>query len=296
MSSDDVMIVLIAGLLSTACALLGGFLVLRRQALLPDAVSHAVLPGIVLVFLLSGQRSTPLTILGATAFGVLCVLGFEWLRRTGVVASDAALALVFPALFSLGVLGIGEFASGAHIDLDAAIYGEITFAPLRTIELLGAAVPRSLLSTGIAVVVVVLFVVLLWRPLQASTFDPEFAELSGLRGRFVGRALLIVVAGVAVIAFDSVGAILVVTFFVVPAATAHLLTRRLAPMLVLAAAVGWASSAAGHRIAVAVNSSIAGTIGLASAACFVLALLLAPRSGLLIRALRSLRHPPNPTR
>ncbi|GAB3479680.1 metal ABC transporter permease [Amycolatopsis cihanbeyliensis] len=284
MTADGMMIILIGGLLSTGCAVLGSFLVLRRQSLLPDAVSHAVLPGIVLVFLLSGQRATPLTILGATAFGVLCVLGFEWLRRTGLVPSDAALALIFPALFSLGVLGIGQFAAGVHIDLDAAIYGEITFAPLRTVDVLGTPLPRSLITTGIAALAAVLLVLVCWRPLQAGTFDPEFAELAGLRGRVMGQVLLIAVAGLAVVAFDSVGAILVVTFFIVPAVTARLLTRRLGPMLVVAILLGWVASIAGQRIAVGLNSSIAGTIGLSSVACFLLALLLGPR-GLLARAL-----------
>lgn len=285
MSPDDVMIVVIAGLLSTSCALLGGFLVLRRQALLPDAVSHAVLPGIVLIFLLTGERASAATVLGATAFGVACVAGFEWLRRSGVVGSDAALALVFPALFSLGILGITRFASGAHIDLDSAIYGDLTFAPLRTMSIAGTDVPTSLVITGCATVATLLFVVLLWRPLHASTFDPEFAELSGLGARAAGRMLLVVVAGLAVVAFDSVGAILVVTFFIVPAATARLLTQRLGTMLVVAVAAGWVSSLAGERLATAIDSSIPGTIGLASAGLFALALLLGPR-GLAWRALR----------
>lgn len=272
MSPDDVMIVVIAGLLSTSCALLGSFLLLRRQALLPDAVSHAVLPGIVLVFLLTGDRASAATVLGATAFGVACVAGSEWLRRTGVVASDAALALAFPALFSLGVLGISGFASGAHIDLDSAIYGDITFAPLRTVDLLGTPVPTSLLVTGLTAVSTIVFVTLLWRPLSAATFDPDFAELSGLRGALVGRLLLVVVAGTAVVAFDSVGAILVITFFVVPAATARLLTHRLGPMLVVAVAVGWAGSLTGHRVALELDSSVPGTIGLASGALFAVAL------------------------
>ncbi len=272
MTPDDVLIVVIAGLLSTSCALLGSFLLLRRQALLPDAVSHAVLPGIVLVFLLTGERASAATVLGATAFGVACVAGSEWLRRTGVVASDAALALAFPALFSLGVLGISGYASGAHIDLDSAIYGDITFAPLRTVSVLGTPVPTSLLVTGLAAACTVLFVTLLWRPLSAATFDPDFAELSGLRGALVGRMLLVVVSGTAVVAFDSVGAILVITFFVVPAATARLLTHRLGPMLLIAVAVGWVSSLAGHRAALALDSSVAGTIGLAAGALFAVAL------------------------
>ena len=108
MTPDDVMIVVIAGLLSTSCALLGSFLVLRRQALLPDAVSHAVLPGIVLVFLLTGDRGSAATVL-CHRVRVLCVAGSEWLRRTGVVASDAALARV-PRVVLLGVLGISAYA------------------------------------------------------------------------------------------------------------------------------------------------------------------------------------------
>jgi manganese/zinc/iron transport system permease protein len=267
-SADAVMIIVIAGLLSSACGLLGCFLVLRRQALLPDAVSHAVLPGIVLVFLLTGQRGTPLTILGATAFGVLCVVGFVWLRRTGIVASDAALALVFPALFSLGVLGIGQFASGAHIDIDSAIYGDLTFAPLRTVEVAGLDVPRSLIVTGIATLAVFALVGLLWRRLQAGSFDPGFAETAGLRGRAANRALLVAVAGLAVVAFDSVGAILVITYFIVPAAAAHQLARTLGAMLLLAVAAGWLATLLGRQVAVTLDSSIPGAIGLAAVALF----------------------------
>ncbi|MQA62435.1 MAG: metal ABC transporter permease [Actinophytocola sp.] len=287
MSADAMMIIVIAGLLSTGCAILGSFLLLRRQALLPDAVSHAVLPGIVLIFLLTGQRASLVTLLGATAFGLLCVLGFDWLRRTGIVASDAALALMFPALFSLGVLGISRFASGAHIDIDSAIYGDITFAPLRTVALAGVAVPRSLLITGGAALVIVLFVVLLWRPLHTSTFDPEFAETSGLRGQVASRALLVAVAGLAVVAFDSVGAILVVTFFIVPAATARLLTHTLGAMLVVAVTVGWLASWLGQRLAVGFDSSIPGTIGLVSVALLGLALLAS-------RVMRRSRKPATP--
>jgi len=284
---DALVIVLTAGLLATACGVLGSFLVLRRQALMSDAVSHAVLPGIVLVFLLTGSRAALPTVLGATLVGVACVLGFEALRRTGLVRADAAIALTFPALFSLGVIGVSKFASGAHLDLDTAIYGEITFAPLRTLAVAGLDVPRSLLVTGLAAVLTLLLVVVvLWRPLQASTLDPQFGEIAGLRGQLAQRVLLVASTAVAVVAFDSVGAILVVAFFVVPAAAAHLLATRLATMLILAVAVGWASAVTGHWAAVHYDTSISGTIGLATVVCFVLARLLAPRRGLLWRAWR----------
>ncbi|ASO19767.1 manganese/zinc/iron transport system permease protein [Actinoalloteichus hoggarensis] len=281
MSADDVVIVLTAGLLGTACALLGCFLVLRGQALLSDAMSHAALPGIVLVYLVTGGRAPLTMILGAAAFGVVCVLGYTALRRSGLLGSDAAIALVFPALFSLGVVGVSGYASGAHLDLDAAVYGEITFAPLRTVAVLGVDVPRSLLITGLAAVSVLVVILLLWRPLQTATFDPDFARVAGLGPRIVDRTVLVATALVAVTAFESVGAILVVTFFIVPAATGGLLAVRLDGMLAIAVASAWIAAVVGQRLAVSLNASIAGTVGLSAVGLFVLALLFGGRRGLL---------------
>ena len=140
--SDGVVIVVVAGLVGTACGLLGPFLVLRRIALLSDAVSHAVLPGIVAVWLVAGTRAPLPVVIGAAVFAVICVLGIDALRATGLVASDAAIALVFPALFSLGVLGVTQFAEGVHLDLDSTIYGELAFVPFDTMSLLGGEVIR----------------------------------------------------------------------------------------------------------------------------------------------------------
>ncbi|APU14317.1 metal ABC transporter permease [Actinoalloteichus fjordicus] len=280
MSADDVVIILTAGLLGTACAMLGCFLVLRRQALLSDAMSHAALPGIVLVYLITGQRAPLTMILGATAFGVVCVLGYTALRRSGLLGPDAAIALVFPALFSLGVVGVSRHASGAHLDLDAAVYGEITFAPLRTMAILGVDVPRSLVITGLAALSVLAVVLVLWRPLQAATLDPEFARVAGLGSRVVDRTVLVATALVAVTAFESVGAILVVTFFIVPAATGGLLAVRLDGMLAIAVTSAWVAAIAGQRLAVGLNASIAGTVGLTAVGLFVLALLFGRRRGL----------------
>ena len=133
--SDDAIIIMTGGLVATACALLGVFLVLRRQALLGDAVSHAVLPGIVVVFLLTGSRAPLPVIIGAAAFALLCVLAIDAIRGTGLVKGDAAIGLVFPALFALGVLGIDRYAADIHLDLDSTIYGEIAFAPFRTVAI-----------------------------------------------------------------------------------------------------------------------------------------------------------------
>jgi manganese/zinc/iron transport system permease protein len=284
--SADLQIVLVAGLVATACGLLGPFLVLRRVALMGDAVSHAVLPGIVATFLVFETRAPLPVILGAAVFAVVCVLGIEALRATGLVRSDAAIALVFPALFSLGVLGVQRWAEDLHLDLDATIYGEIAFVPLQQWDVLGAAVPRGLVVVGGVVALNALLVTALWKELKATSFDPAHARTTGIPPQRLSRLLLVAVAVTAVTAFDSVGAILVVTLLIVPAATAYLLCDRLAPMVAVTVVIGWIAAGGGYAGALALDASIAGAMGLVAAACFALAFLLAPGRGLLVRALR----------
>src|SRR5918998_4374323 len=160
--SADLQIVLTAGLVATACGLLGPFLVLRRVALMGDAVSHAVLPGIVATFLLLGTRAPLPVIVGAAVFAVLCVLAIEALRSTGLVQADAAIGLVFPALFSLGVLGVTRWTSNLHLDLDATIYGEIAFVPLQQWSVAGLVVPRAVVIVGSVAIVNLALVTALW--------------------------------------------------------------------------------------------------------------------------------------
>jgi manganese/zinc/iron transport system permease protein len=288
--SDGLAIVLTAGLVATACGLLGPLLVLRRQALMSDAVAHAVLPGIVLVFILFATRAPLPVILGAAAFGVVCVLAIDALRATGLIRVDAAIGIVFPALFAVGVLGISTFASGAHIDLDATVYGEIAFAPFRTVEVAGVEVARSIVLLGAVAAANVALLALLWKELKVSTFDPEFARTVGFSPRRLSRLLLVAVAVTAVVAFESVGAILVVTMLIVPAAAAYLLAQRLLPLIALTVAIGWVAAIGGYESALALDASIAGAMGLVASICFVLALLGSPRYGVLAQALRRRRR------
>jgi manganese/zinc/iron transport system permease protein len=291
--SDGVVIVVVAGLVGTACGLLGPFLVLRRIALLSDAVSHAVLPGIVAVWLVWQTRAPLPVVAGAAVFAVLCVLGIEALRSTGLVASDAAIALVFPALFSLGVLGVTQFADGVHLDLDSTIYGEIAFVPFDSVDLGGGVgVARAGVVLAVVVALNLALVTLLWKELKATTFDPAFGSTVGLRPALLSRLLLVAVAVTAVSAFEAVGAILVVTLLIVPAATAYLLTDRLVVMVALAVAVGWVGAVAGYALAVRFDSSIAGAMGLVCTACFLVALLLSPAHGVLARLRRRARGAP----
>ena len=281
--SADLQIVLVAGLVATACGLLGPFLILRRVALMGDAVSHAVLPGIVATFLLFDTRAPLPVIVGAAVFAVLCVLGIDALRGSGLVKSDAAIALVFPALFSLGVLGVQRYADDLHLDLDATIYGEIAFVPLQQWDVLGAVVPRALMIVGAVAIANAILVAALWKELKATSFDPAFSRTAGIPPRALSRALLLAVAITAVTAFESVGAILVVTLLIVPAATSYLLCERLWPMVLVTIVVGWIAAAGGYAGALALDASIAGAMGLVAALCFALAWTFAPRHGVLAR-------------
>jgi manganese/zinc/iron transport system permease protein len=288
--SADLQIIITAGLVATACGLLGPFLVLRRVALMGDAVSHAVLPGIVATFLILGTRAPLPVIVGAAVFAVLCVLGIEALRATGLVQADAAIGLVFPALFSLGVLGITKWTANLHLDLDATIYGEIAFVPLQQWSLAGIVVPRAVVIVGSVAIVNLALVVALWKELKATSFDPEFSRTIGIPPAWLSRLLLVAVAVTAVTAFESVGAILVVTLLIVPAAAAYLLTDRLWVMVAITVAIGWLSAGAGYAGALRLDASIAGAMGLVAAACFALALLLSPRHGLLSASVRRARR------
>jgi manganese/zinc/iron transport system permease protein len=242
------------------------------MALLADAVSHAVLPGIVAVWLIGETRAPVPVVAGAAAFAMLCVLGIDAVRATGLVASDAAIALVFPALFSLGVLGITRYASDIHLDLDSTVYGEIAFTPFDTVTIGGVAFARSGVVLAVVALLNLVLVTALWKELRATTFDPQFSRVTGLRPRLLSRLLLVAVAVTAVSAFEAVGAILVVTMLIVPAATAYLVTRRLGAMVVVAVAVGWVGAVLGHVTALTFDTSIAGAMGLVCTACFVLAL------------------------
>lgn len=288
--SDELVIVLTAGLVSTACGLLGPFLVLRRQALLSDAVSHAVLPGIVVVFILFGTRAPLPVIVGAAVFAVICVLAIDAFRGSGLVHADAAIGLVFPTLFALGVIAINSFASDAHIDLDATIYGEIAFSPFRITELFGIEVARSIPIVGAVALLNLILVALLWKELKVTTFDPEFSQTNGFSPRLLSRLLLLAVAVTAVVSFESVGAILVVTLLIVPAAAARLLSDRLLPTVALTVAIGWVAALGGYESASALDASIAGAMGMVATGCFALALLLSPRYGLLARAVQRRRR------
>jgi manganese/zinc/iron transport system permease protein len=284
--SPALTIILAGAFVGASCALVGSFLVLRKMALLGDAISHAVLPGIVIAFLVTNSRASVPMLLGAGALGLLTVLLVELFNRSRRLREDASIGVVFPALFSLGVILISRYAAQVDLDLDCVLYGEIAYAPLDTLMLGGRAIgPKALWVNGSILLVDLLFVLILYKELKISTFDAGLAATLGFSPLLLHYLLMSAVSLTVVGAFESVGAILVVAMLVVPPATAYLLTERLGPMLALSAALGAISAAAGYGLARWWDCSIAGAMALVTGILFLLALLFSPTHGLVARLL-----------
>lgn len=281
MSAVDFEILAVATLTAAACALPGVFLVLRRMALMSDAISHTVLLGIVLGFLAVGHLSSPLLVVAAAATGVLTVALVEAVRNTGLVREDASIGLVFPALFSVAVILIARFADRVHLDSDVVLLGELALAPFRRLEVSGVDLgPRSAWVMGIILVGNLCAILAFYKELKLSTFDPALAEALGFSPRLMHYGFMSMVSVTAVGAFDAVGSILVVGLMIAPPAAAYLLTDRLAVMLVTAVLIGAASSVGGYGAARAVDGSISGAMTVVACGAFGAALVLAPGRGL----------------
>jgi manganese/zinc/iron transport system permease protein len=278
------MIVLTGALVGASAALLGTFLVLRGNAMLTDAISHSVVFGIVVVWMLTGYLSGPVQLIGAAAAGVLTVVLSELLARSRLVRMDAAIGLVFPALFAAGVILISVNAREVHLDVDTVLLGEIGFVWLNTLTLGGVRVPVAVATLSAVLAVNLIFVVALWKELKLSTFDPGLAAALGFLPGVLHYGILGLTSVTAVAAFDAVGAILFIAFVIVPPATAFLLTRRLWLMVVLAMLLAVAAAVAGYALAVRWNVSIGGMMASMTGVWFALALAFAPERGLIAQA------------
>lgn len=288
--SPELAIILTASLTAAACALVGTFLVLRKMALIGDAISHAVLPGIAIAFFITNSLNSLPMVIGASVLGLVTVALIEGLYRTRRVAEDSAIGVVFPALFALGVLLISYFAGKVHLDTECVLYGDISWVPFNTLTVGGVNIgPRSLWVLGAVTLANVIFITLFWKELKISTFDPALATALGLAPTLVQYLLMTAVSATTVAAFESVGAILVVAMLIVPAATAYLFTDRLWVMLVLSVVVGVVSAICGYAFARAFDISVAGAMAMFTGIFFTGAWLFAPRHGVVAQMIRRAR-------
>lgn len=285
---------LLVGILcSVSCALLGNFLILRRQAMIGDAISHVVLPGIVLAFLVTGGVAGGAMLAGAGVAALVAVLLIEVIRRAGRVEPGAAMGVVFTTLFAAGVLLLEQSdTSSVHLDVEHALYGNLEslvwFAADGWGSLLDPAalaeLPPVLPRLVLVLVAVVVFILLAWKELVIGTFDPAFAESVGARPGPVGLALVVMVAAVAVMSFDAVGSIIVIAMFICPPAAARLMTDRLVPQFgwslgfaVLSAVLGYLLAAFGPlMLGFRSSVSAAGMIATVSGVVLAIACIVGP--------------------
>jgi manganese/zinc/iron transport system permease protein len=243
--------------------------------MLGDAISHAVLPGIVLAFLISGGRDNIIILIGASAAGLLVTLLIELLHKKVRLQEDASIGISFTWLFAIGVILISVYTEQVDLDQDCVLYGEIAYVPLDLIYFSGGKVffPRAALIAGSLFTVALTFVMVAYKGLKITSFNSDYARSLGISTLAWHLVFMSLVSVTTVLSFEIVGAILIVALLVVPPATAYLLTKRLKQMLILSLLFACLSAIGGYYLALVLDASIAGAMVTVAGFFFLLALI-----------------------
>ena len=251
------------------CGIIGSFIILRGMALMGDAISHAVLPGVAISYLLGVNY-----FYGAVVTGILTALGIGAISQNSRIKSDSSIGIVFSAAFALGIILITQAKSAT--DLTQILFGNVL--SVRTSDM------WLTVAVGIVVFVVV---ILFYKELLISSFDETMAAAYGLKVRYIHYGIMVLLTLVTVASLQTVGVILVVSMLITPASTAYLLTNRLSMMIVLASFFGASASVIGLYISFLHNMPSGPVIALAATAIFLIAFLFSPKHGIVWRAFKS---------
>lgn len=280
-------IILLAVVTAACCTLPGVFLVLRKTAMMSEAVSHAVLPGIVLALFITGSLDSPLLIVGASLAGLLVVLSTEYLENTGLLKGDAPLGLLFPAMFGIGVIMVALEFSNVHLDEHVILVGDLNVAAFIQLEIGGVALgPRYLYVLLGVLALNIAFVTIFYKELKITTFDAGLAHSLGFRPRLVNYLFMMVVSITITASFYVAGSILTIALMIAPAAAALLLTKRLFSMIFVAVAIAVVSAVGGFYTAYALDAATSGAMAVFYGLMFVCAFLFAPSNGVIGKRLR----------
>lgn len=266
-------VILVLLITALATSLLGVFLVLKNGAMTTDAISHTILLGIVLAFFATNDLRSPLLIIGATIVGLITVYLIELATQSRLMKQDAAIGVIFTGLFAVAVILVSRFANNIHLDIDIVLMGQVLFAPLNRMDILGLSLPVAFVQLSVILFITIAFVMLFYKELKVTSFDPVYATVAGFSTTILYYALMSLVSVTAVTAFDAVGSILVISFFVAPAATSYLLVKRLSHMIYLSLAVATFNSVVGGVIGYYSDLSIAGSVATLSTLVFLVAFL-----------------------
>jgi len=263
MTLNDTWIILTASLVALCCVIPGCFLVLRKMGMFGDAISHAVLPGLVIAYLISGSRSGSILLIGAAATGLVVTFLIETIQKKMHIQSDAAIGITYTFLFAVGVILVSLFTGQTDLDQECVLYGDITLVPFDLITVGGLTdIPRQVWIASVLLILLLGMLFSGYRGLYITTFDPGYATAVGISVAFWHYLLMGMVSLATVVSFESVGAIMVIALLVGPAATAALFAKRLPVMLILASIFGIIACFSGYWVAVWLNASIAGAIAL----------------------------------
>lgn len=282
---------LIAIFIAMACSIVGVFLVLRKSSMMSDSISHSVLIGIVIAFFITRDLSSPYLLVGAALAGLFSVWLTELIIKSRLVSSDSGIGVIFPLLFSLGVILIVKFAGNAHLCTQHIIEGEILFATGHPVYLFGYKIGSTALYTSLAMLILNLVVIsVLFKEMKVSTFDPMLAATLGFSPVILHYLLMSLVSITAVGSFQYVGSILVIAFMIGPAATAYLMTDNLRTMLILSCIIATINAILGYQLAFIFDISVAGNMAVITGLSFLLVFLFAPYRGLISSLSRSKRQ------
>lgn len=252
---------IIAVLVSVSCSIIGSFIVSKKLSMVSDGISHAILLGIVLSFLIVKDLDSPFLLFGAIVSGVFLVVLTELLKYTKLVSQDTALGIVFPFFFSLGVLLISRYANRVHLDIDAVILGELAFAPFNRFEFLGYDWgSKSLVYLSFILLLNLVVLLLFFKELFLVCFDENFAQILKLKPKILSYLLILTLSITTVGAFEAAGSILVVALLVVPPTTAIMMTQSVKKIIALAISISILSSIAGFYLAIYFDLIISGMI------------------------------------
>ncbi len=232
------------------------------MSMVADAISHAVLPGLVIAYLVSGSKASFPMLIGAAIFGMLTTFLIEVFQKKFKLQVDASIGVTYTALFAIGIILISSLTGKIDLDQDCVLYGEIAYVPLDLwITASGINMgPITTWSIGIATLLVIAFLIWGYKGLKLTTFDENYAISLGISTTFWHYMLMSLVSLTTVVSFEAVGAILVVAFFIIPPATAYLWTEKLNTMIALSSLFGIGSATGGYFLASLINGSIAGAM------------------------------------
>jgi manganese/zinc/iron transport system permease protein len=269
-------------LVAASCGLVGAFLVIRKSALLGDAISHSVLPGIVIAFLITGSRATWGMMIGAIVAGILTTLAIDLVCRKTRIKEDAAIGIVFSFFFAVGVILMSQYASKVDLDLDCVLYGEIGFIALEPFVEVGgfSLAPEPIVRTALILIGIAALIRLFFKELVVCSFDATYANTIGVGAQRAHYLLVVVLSITVVSAFESVGAVLVVAMLILPGSTAYLFCDRLPRLLASIFPISLLTSGLGVYGSLLFDCSPAGAMVVSSFLLFVLAWFLSPEHGL----------------